>query len=85
MYTLVYLLFKCVTIPQPGVLTKTIVATKERLEGVGGREGGEGGEDVPGTITPAQRKREMEVVKKEVSLFSHITYNSLRFSHLCLY
>lgn len=53
-------------IPQLGVLTKTIVATKERLEGVGGREDGEGGEEIPGTITPAQRKREMEAVKKEV-------------------
>lgn len=52
-----------------GALTKTIVATKERLEGVGGREEGEGGEGgIPGTITPAQRKREMEFVKKEVSL-----------------
>ena len=61
-------------IPQPGVLTKTIVATKERLEGVGGREDGEGGEDIPGTITPAQRKREMEAVKKEVSLFSCVPY-----------
>lgn len=49
-----------------GALTKTIVATKERLEGVGGREEGEGGEGIPGAITPAQRKREMEIVKKEV-------------------
>ena len=47
-----------------GVLTKTIVATKERLEGGGGeREGGEGGLEA---ITPAQRRREIEAVRKEV-------------------
>ena len=48
-----------------GVLTKTIVATKERLERGGGgeREGGEGAMEA---ITPAQRRREMEIVRKEV-------------------
>ena len=51
-----------------GALTKAIVATKERLEGVGGRGDGEGGEVIPGAVTPAQRKREMEVVRKEVCL-----------------
>ena len=39
-----------------------MVATKERLEGVGGGER-EGETEM---ITPAQRKREMEAVKKEV-------------------
>jgi TRAF3-interacting protein 1 len=48
-----------------GVLTKTIVATKERLEGVRGGEREEG-EGVLEAVTPAQRRREMELVRKEM-------------------
>lgn len=49
-----------------GVLTKTIVATKERLEGVGSQSGGEA--VLEETIKPTQRRREMEAVRKEVGL-----------------
>ena len=45
-----------------GMLTKTIVATKERLEGVRGEEG----EGALEAVTPAQQRREMELVRKEV-------------------
>ncbi|CAI8036160.1 TRAF3-interacting protein 1 [Geodia barretti] len=45
-----------------GMLTKTIVATKERLEGVRGEEG----EGALEAVTPAQQRREMELVRKEM-------------------
>ena len=49
-----------------GVLTKTIVATKERLEGVRGEEG----EGALEAVTPAQQRREMELVRKEVYIYT---------------
>ena len=59
-----------------GVLTKTIVATKERLEGVRGEEG----EGALEAVTPAQQRREMELVRKEVYI-----YPVSLFLYLCMY
>ena len=68
------------------MLTKTIVATKERLERGGGgeRDGGEGAMEA---ITPAQRRREMEIVRKEVCRYhdSEKQYMYVVRLYVCMY
>ena len=50
-----------------GALTKTLAATKERLEGAGQLGGaGEEGDSQHGSLSEAQRRKEREMVAKEV-------------------